>query len=279
MPYETLKVTTEHKVAHVSLNRPDALNAFNMQMFFEMKACFEALSTDPGVRAIVLSGGGRFFTAGLDLKEAAASLLSGKGSGDAGRDREQFRRHVLDLQSCQTAIDQCRVPVIAAVHSGCLGAGVDVVTACDIRIMSQDAWFTIQEINVGIVADIGTLQRIPHQLPLGVIKDLAYTGRKLKADEALRLGFVASVEADRAATIEAALAKAREIAGKSPLAVAGCKQVINYQRDQTVANGLDYVATWNAGMLQGPDVQKAVEAVLTRQIADFDDLLADKDHP
>ncbi len=275
MPYKTLSLTMHGAVAHVALNRPKALNAFNMEMFFEMKACFEALSDDASVRAVVLSGNGRFFTAGLDLKEAAAGILSAGSDADLGRQREQFRRHVLDLQSCQTAIDECRVPVIAAVHSGCLGAGVDIVTACDIRIMSADAYFTIQEINVGIVADIGTLQRIPHLLPLGTIKDMAYTGRKMLAEEALRLGFVASVETDQEATITAALAKAHEIASKSPLAIAGVKQVINAQRDKSIHDGLDYVATWNAGMLQGNDVMTAVKAVMSKQEALFDDLLSD----
>jgi enoyl-CoA hydratase len=271
MEFETLTVTRDGHIAHVAFNRPDSLNAMNGTMFGEIGAAFRALDEDPGVRAVVLSGNGKHFTAGLDLKESASVL--GGAEGDPARVREKLRRHILWLQDCFTAIDTCRVPVIAAVHGACIGAGVDVITACDIRLASEDSWFTIQEINVGIVADVGTLQRAPHVLPFGIVKEMAYTGRKMHTDEALRLGFVNHTGADKEAVLEQALSIAQEIASKSPLAVAGTKAVLNHARDHTVADGLDYVATWNSGMLLGEDLMKAATAALTRQEVAFDELL------
>lgn len=275
MTYETLTVEITDHIAHVAFNRPDSLNAMNGTMFGEIGKAFRALDADPSVRAIILSGNGKHFTAGLDLKESATVL--GGAEGDPARVREKLRRHILWLQDCFTAIDTCRAPVIAAVHGACIGAGVDVITACDIRLSTPDAWFTIQEINVGIVADVGTLQRAPHVLPLGIVKELAYTGRKMHPDEALRLGFMNRVCADTDDLHQQALSIAQEIASKSPLAVAGTKAVLNHARDHTVADGLDYVATWNSGMLLGEDLMKAATAALTRQSVAFDDLLESDD--
>lgn len=275
MTFETLTVEIKDHIAHVAFNRPDSLNAMNGTMFGEIGAAFRALDEDPGVRAVILSGNGKHFTAGLDLKESATVL--GGAEGDPARAREKLRRHILSLQDAFTAIDTCRAPVIAAVHGACIGAGVDVITACDIRLATADAWFTIQEINVGIVADVGTLQRAPHLLPLGIVKEMAYTGRKMHTDEAHRLGFVNHLAGDRDAMLEQAFTLAQEIASKSPLAVAGTKAVLNHARDHTVADGLDYVATWNSGMLLGEDLMKAATAALTRQPVEFDDLLRSDD--
>lgn len=275
MEFETLEITRDGHIAHVAFNRPDRLNAMNVAMFGEVGKVFHMLDDDPSVRAIILSGNGKHFTAGLDLKESGAVL--GGHEGDPARVREKFRRHVLWLQSCFTAIDVCRAPVIAAVHGACIGAGVDVITACDIRLSTENSWFTIQEVNVGITADVGTLQRAPHVLPLGIVKELAYTGRKMLPDEALRLGFINHTASDKAALIERAFSLAQEIASKSPLAVAGTKAVLNHARDHSVADGLDYVATWNSGQLIGEDLMKAATASMMKQEAEFDDLLA-SDH-
>lgn len=274
MSYETLKLSIDQKIAHVSLNRPDALNAFNMQLFHDLKTVFSDMNHRSDVRVIVLSGEGKHFTAGLDLKEAAGELFD-NSPGDAGRKREQFRRKVKHLQNCISAVDQCRVPVIVAVHGACIGAGMDLIAGCDIRILANDAYCTVQEINVGLVADIGSLQRLPDLLPGGILRELAYTARKLKADEALRLGFANHVADDRAAAIEHALEIAATIAAKTPLAITGLKDVMNYQRDHSVQEGLDYVGLWNTGMLQGEDTLKAVQATLTKQAASFDDLMED----
>jgi len=275
MAYETLDVTIKDGVAHVAMNRPEKLNAMNGTFFSEVGKAFGDLDANPDVRAVVLSGNGKHFTAGLDLKESASVL--GGAEGDPARVRDKLRRHILWLQDSFNAVDNCRVPVIAAIHGACVGGGIDLIAACDIRLASADAWFSIQEINVAIVADLGTLQRAPYLLPLGILKELAYTGRKMLPDEAHRLGFINHVHADRDATLEAAFRLAQEIAAKSPLAVTGTKAVLNYARDHTVADGLDYVATWNSGMLLGEDLMKAATATLTRQSAEFAPLLASDD--
>jgi len=275
MEFETLDVSFDGAVAHVALNRPDKLNAMNGTMFTEIGEAFRWLGDKDGVRAVILSANGKHFTAGLDLKESGAVL--GANEGDPARVREKLRRHILHLQDCFSALEDCRVPVIAAIHGACLGGGIDLISACDMRIASADAWFAIQEINVAIVADVGTLQRAPYLLPQGILRELAMTGRKFGAEEASKYGFVNSIETDRAAAIEAATKMAREIATKSPLAVSGTKAVLNHSRDHSVRDGLDYVATWNSGQLLGEDLMKAATAALTRESVEFSELLKSDD--
>jgi enoyl-CoA hydratase len=272
MRYTTFTCDVRDHVAHVELCRPQALNTMNKEFWEEIPAVFAELDADPSVRAVVISSTGKHFTAGLDLNWAGQTL--GERPADAGRAREQFRRHIKHMQEPFSAVDRCRVPVIAAIHGGCIGGGVDFITACDIRLGSTDCFFTIQEVNLAIVADVGTLQRIPHLLPQGLIRELAYTGRRWLADEARAQGFLNSVHETREATVEAALAMARTIASKSPLAIAGIKQVLNAGRDMTIDQGLEYVAVWNAAMLQGEDMKKAVVAQMQKGQASFDDLAA-----
>lgn len=275
MEFETLSVSFDGPVAHVSLNRPDKLNAMNGTMFSEIGKAFRWLSDKNGVRAVVLSGEGKHFTAGLDLKESGSVL--GQNDGDPARVREKLRRHILHLQDCFTALEECRAPVIAAIHGACLGGGIDLVSACDMRIASKEAWFSIQEINVAIVADVGTLQRAPYLLPNGILRELALTGRKFGVEEASKYGFVNGIEEDRDATIKAAMEMATLIASKSPLAVSGTKAVLNHSRDHSIRDGLEYVATWNSGQLLGVDLMKAATAALTRETVEFDELLESDD--
>lgn len=272
MPYTTFTLSVADHVAHLQLCRPAELNAMNAAFWTEIVAGFGEIDADPTVRAVVISAQGKHFTAGLDLAMAAADFAP--SAEDPARIREKLRRKILAMQESFSVIDRCRVPVIAAIQGGCIGGGVDLVTACDMRIGSQTCFFTIQEVNVGIVADVGTLQRIPHLLPQGLVRELAYTGRRFMADEALRTGLLNRVEADHEATIAAALGLAAEIASKSPLVTAGIKQVLNFGRDHSVAAGLDYVATWNAGMLMGEDLEKAVSALLQKRTAAFANLKA-----
>ncbi len=259
-------------IAHVQLNRPAELNTMNEAFWREIPQVFAEIDADAGVRAVVISSTGKHFSAGLDLKWAGTSLQT--ATSDPGRAREKFRRHVKYMQEPFNAVDRCRVPVIAAVQGGCIGGGVDFVTACDIRLGSADAFFTIQEVNIAIVADVGTFQRMPHLLPQGLIRELAYTGRRWPAAEAAAQGFLNRVLPDHGTTVEAALAMAREIAAKSPLAITGIKQVLNAGRDMTIEQGLEYVAVWNAAMLQGDDMRRAVTAQMAKAQAEFDDLAA-----
>lgn len=275
MQFETLNMTIDGHVATVTLNRPDQLNAMNSAMFREIGEAFRWIDTDTNARAVVLAANGKHFTAGLDLKENG-SVLGGM-QGDPARVREKLRRHILFLQDCFTALEECRAPVIAAIHGACLGGGIDLVSACDVRVCTSDTWFSIQEINVAIVADVGTLQRAPYLLPNGILRELALTGRKFMAEEASKYGFVNAIAGDRDAAIAKATAIALEIASKSPLAVAGTKAVLNHSRDHTIRDGLDYVATWNSGQLLSEDLMKAATAALTRETVTFSDLLESDD--
>jgi enoyl-CoA hydratase len=277
MELKTLDYSVSDGIARITLCRPTELNTMNGDFWPEMVQAFKAIDHDMNVRCVIIASTGKHFTAGLDLNWAgqnAAASSANENRVDLGRQREVFRRHVKELQESFNVIDNCRVPVIAVCQGGCIGGGVDLVTACDIRICATDAYFTIQEINVGIVADVGTLQRIPHLLPQGLIRELAYTGRKFPAAEAARHGFVNRIEESHADALAAAETMAREICAKSPLAIAGIKQVLNYGRDHSVADGLEYVAVWNAAMLQGDDMKEAVKAQMTRSSASYANLKA-----
>ncbi|RMD88532.1 MAG: crotonase/enoyl-CoA hydratase family protein [Alphaproteobacteria bacterium] len=236
----------------------------------ELPAALAELDREGRVRAIVLSGRGPHFSAGIDL--AMLRDMAPDPKADPARTREALRRRILELQQSFSALERCRKPVIAAIHGACLGAAMDLVTACDLRIAADDARFAIHEINIGMVADVGTLQRAPHLLPHGILRELAYTGREMRAAEAAHYGFVNAVAPSREDAIARAVEIARTIAGKSPLAVAGTKQVLNHAREHTVADGLDYVATWNAGMLLGEDLMKGAAAALTKSEPDYEDL-------
>ncbi len=270
MPYASFTLSVSDHVAHLQLCRPTELNSMNAAFWTEMIDGFAEIDANPEVRAVVISALGKHFTAGLDLLMAANDFQP--TTDDPARVREKLRRKILHMQESFSVIDRCRVPVIAAIQGGCIGGGVDLVTAADMRIGTQNCFFTIQEVNVGIVADVGTLQRMPHLIPHGLVRELAYTGRRFLADEALRCGLLNRVEADADAAIAAALALAADIAAKSPLVITGIKQVLNFGRDHSVAAGLDYVATWNAGMLMGEDLEEAVTAHLQKRRALFTNL-------
>jgi len=272
MELETLTLAVADHVATVTLCRGAQLNTMNAAFWDEMPRVFAAIDADPSVRAVVIASTGKHFSAGLDLGWAGQSLTG--HAGDAGRAREAFLRHVKRLQQTFNVIDRARMPVIAAVQGGCIGAGVDLVTACDLRVGTADCFFTVQEINVGIVADVGTLQRLPYLLPQGLVRELAYTGRRFGAAEAKHWGFLNRVEVNHAAVIASATALATEIAAKSPLAITGIKAVLNHGRDATIAQGLDYVATWNAGMLQGGDLRAAMIGQAAKTAPVFADLVA-----
>lgn len=271
MELETLSLAVDGGIARVTMTRPQALNTMNEAFWGEIVTVFEAIDGDASVRVVLLTSTGKHFTAGLDLGWAAGNLGDG-GAGDVGRQRAAFLRKVKRMQHSFTVVDNCKVPVIAVVQGGCIGGGVDLVTACDLRVGTADAFFTIQEINIGIVADVGTLQRIPHLLPQGIVRELAYTGRRFGAEEAARCGFLNTVAATHAEAIAAGAVLAREIASKSPMATMGTKAVLNRGRDQTIEAGLDYVGVWNAAFLAGDDLVEAMAAKLQKRPAGFKDV-------
>lgn len=267
--HERVTVRQDGDVAVVTLARSDKLNAMDGEMFAAIGHTFRRLGNDPAARCILLNAEGPHFTAGLDLQYAGSQFGPAK---DPGRAAEVRLRHIHWLQDAFTAVEQARAPVVAAIHGACVGAGVDLTAACDIRLCSADAFFQIAEVDVAITADLGTLQRMAHLIPQGLLRELTYTGRKLPAEEAARMGYVNRVAADREATVIAGMEIARAIAAKSPLAVAGAKRSLNYGRGRPVEEGLRDVALWNAATLVSPDLGAAVQARLGKTAARFEPL-------
>jgi enoyl-CoA hydratase len=270
MSYTALNVELDGAVAHVRFNRPDKANALNAEMWRELRQAMEWCDREAAVRAVVLSGEGKHFCAGIDL----AMLMGVQSLIDdecEARKREKLRALILDLQACVSSLERCRKPVIAAIAGYCLGGGLDVALAADFRYASADARFGVREVDIGMVADVGTLQRLPTVVGQGVAREMALTGADIDAAQAAQWLLVNRVLPDAAALRAAALDTARQIAAKSPLAVRGSKQVMNYSRDHSVADGLEYVATWNAAMLMSEDIARAGMAVMNRQPAVFRD--------
>ncbi len=264
--YTVIRIDRNDHVAEVVLNNPDRLNVMAKVFFHEIKRAFEELDADPEIRVVVMWAEGRLFTAGLDLKEASTGILAG-GNGEAsqGRRSDDLYRHVLELQDCFTAIERCRKPVIAAVHGHCIGGGVDLTTACDIRVCTEDATFGIQETKIAIVADVGTLQRITDLVGKGFAREMAYTGKRIPANRALQFQLVNEVYSDKDAMLIGAREMASEIAGNSPLTVQGVKQVLQYSEEHSTEEGLDYVAQWNASRLRTNDLVEAVTAFMEKR--------------
>jgi len=265
--FETLELQVDGHVATVNLNRPEKANSLDATMWRELQACFEWLDEEPEVRAVVLTGNGNHFCAGIDL--AMFGGLHG-ASSDPARRAEHLRRTILGMQDNLTAIERCRKPVLAAIHRTCIGGGVDLVCCADMRYATEDAYFSIREIDIGMTADVGTLQRLPKLIADGVVRELAYTGRNMDAEEARELGFVNRVYEDRETLLREVTAIAHNIAAKSPLAVRGSKEMLLYSRDHPVAEGLNYIATWNAGMLSQADLQAGLQAQMEKKQASYE---------
>lgn len=272
MGYRTLKLEVKDHVARLTFNRPNELNTMNPDFWNEMREVFPEIDATPEIRVVVLASTGKHFTAGLDLKAFGGGF--GATEGDDARRREYLRRLVLFMQESFNVIERCRVPVLAAIQGGCIGGGVDMISACGVRYCTADAYFVIKEIKLGMTADVGTLQRLPHLIPSGWVHELAYTGRNLPAAKAKEIGLVNEVYPDQATMLEAVGQVAREIAANSPVAVQGTKEMLNYTRDHSVADALNYVATWQAGMLVGNDLMNAMMAGLSKQTPEFEDVLA-----
>ncbi|MDX1908048.1 MAG: crotonase/enoyl-CoA hydratase family protein [Bacteroidia bacterium] len=270
MTFQTLSLDIQDHIAQLRFNRPEKANALNQTAWEEMQAAFEYLDGHEPVRVIVLAGEGKHFCAGIDL-EMLMSISQQMNGTCEGRKREGLRRTVLKLQDCVSAIERCRKPVLAAIHGGCIGGGIDIVSACDMRYATDDAYFTVKEIDMGMVADLGTLQRLPRLIPDGIARELAYTGRKMAGPEAMTVGLVNRTFADRDSLLAGVTDIARTIAAKSPLSVRGTKEMILYTRDHDIADGLNYIATWNAGMLLSEDLMQAFQASMTKQPPVFRD--------
>ncbi|MBQ0719254.1 MAG: crotonase/enoyl-CoA hydratase family protein [Gammaproteobacteria bacterium] len=266
--FTTLSLALENNIAHLQLNRPERANAINRPMWQELGEAMAWASNTADVRVVVLSAEGKHFCSGIDLS-MLNELIDESISCD-GRKREALRQDILWLQTQLTAIEQCRKPVLGAIHGLCIGGGVDLISACDMRYCTDDAVFSIKEIDVGLVADVGTLQRLPRLIGDGVMRELVYTGRDFNGGEATRLGLTNQCFSDKETMLKEVFAIASTIASKSPLSVRGNKQVILYSREHSIADGLDYVATWNAAMLISDDIKIALKAQQARETPHFE---------
>ena len=246
MAYETMCLKIEDGIAHVELTRGSEFNTMNKAFWPEMVKIFGEIENDPLARVVVLSGQGRHFTSGLDLNDFTAGLTATEG--EPARSAEALRRTILNMQETMSVLDRCRLPVLAAIQGACIGGGIDLISACDIRYCTEDAFFCVQETNIGMTADVGTLQRLPHMLPYGILRELTYTGRRMMASEAREWGLVNKIYSDKTALLHGVKEIAQEIASKSPLTTVGNKEMLNYARDHSIQDGLNYVATWNAAM-------------------------------
>ncbi|MDA9121065.1 crotonase/enoyl-CoA hydratase family protein [Flavobacteriales bacterium] len=270
MAYKHFKYTVENKVAHVVINRPEKVNSFNETTWKELKAIFELIDKEPEVRVAVLSGEGKLFCAGIDL-QMLMSVKNVENIECGGRRSEKILNFIHELQESINAIEKCSKPVLAATHNGCIGGGVDIIAACDLRYCSDDAYFTIKEIDMGMVADLGTLQRLPKFVKPAIVAEMAYTGRKVGAAEAKEIGLVNNHFTDKETLLSEVQKLAETIASKSPISIRGTKEILRHTRDHSVADGLHHMAVWNSAMLLSDDLTAAFMAAMSKQTPDFKD--------
>lgn len=276
MTYECFDVEIDAHIAHLRMIRPERSNSMIPSFWRELPEIVDGLSAKGQVRAIVLSAEGKHFCSGMDLEVFANNDTIGPdrgGSGHRSRRNEQFRSTAMKLQDTFSALERARMPVLCAIQGACVGGGIDLVSAADMRYADETAFFSIAEINIGMTADVGTLQRMPKLVPEGIVRELAYTGRRWSAAEAHAAGFVNAVFAHHDALIAGVMEVAAEIAAKSPMAVWGTKRTMHYTRDHGVADGLEYIANWNAAMFDTDDMGEAFTAKMQKRPAEFPDLL------
>lgn len=273
MPYTCFEVDISDAVAHVRLCRPEALNTMTADFWRELPEIVTSISDNASARVVVISSTGRHFSAGMDLSVFTGDHLAGAPVAEAGRRRARLRSNAQVLQWSFTALEKARVPVIAAVQGGVIGGAVDLVTACDLRYATADAFFCVQEINIGMTADVGTLQRLGKVVGEGFAREMAFTGRRVPASRAYEVGLVQEVYVGHESLLQGALDTAREIAEKSPLAIWGTKVALNFARDHGVDASLEQIATWQAGMFQPQDMTEAFTAKAEQRPPVFDELL------
>jgi enoyl-CoA hydratase len=269
MSYTVLEVERDGGVATLWLANPAKRNAMGPAFWNELPRAMADLEADDAVRAIVVAGRGPHFTTGLDLGAMGGSLAGGADGASEAVKRRRLLAEIERLQRSISAVADCPKPVVAAIHGYCIGGGVDLVTACDVRLAAADAIFSIRETRIAIVADVGTLQRLPGIVGRGVAAELALTGDDFDATRAHAIGLVNGVHADAGAVVTAAQALAERIARNSPLVVQGTKRVLRYCEGKSVQDGLAFVATWNAAFLQSDDLKEAMTAFFEKRAPHF----------
>lgn len=270
MSYTCFDLTIEDKIAHIKLNRPEKRNAMNREFWEELPAAVRKIDEEALARVIVISSTGPIFSAGIDVSMLAD--IGGMPDKNRPTHGAEFYTTVKRLQDSFTALEACRIPVIAAIQGGCIGGAVDLITACDMRYGTDDSYITIYEINVGMTADVGTFPRILNHLPEGIVRELAYTGRKMGAAECERRGLYNGVYESQEAMLAGVMETAKEIASKPPLAVYGCKHIITYGRDHSTQDALDYIGVWNMSMLLPAEMMEAMQSRAQKKDGKFADL-------
>lgn len=275
MSASTFQVTVSDKVAELTLNRPDKLNTMTRAFWTEFRESVEELDRSGEVRTLIIASEGKHFTAGMDLE--VFGTMPDLSDVEPGRARAAVMQTLEHFQETFSSLEKARFPVLAAIQGGCIGGGVDLATACDMRYCTEDAFFVIQEINIGMTADMGTFPRLQKVMSDGMARELAYTGRRLGAKQALSSGLVNETFATQSDMLKHVRELAAEIASKSPLAVWGSKNILNYGRDHSVPDTLQHLAAWQAGMWHMPEMHTAMSAAQKKQVPEFDDLLPTKD--
>ena len=270
--YEAFEVSIEDKVAHIRLNRPEAMNAMNRAFWNELPEIVEEIDGEALARVIVLSSTGKHFSAGMDLSVFSGEDSAANAKGDRATNAEMFRSNIRYIQHSFNVLEEARMPVLCAIQGGAIGGGVDMASACDVRWCTRDAFFCIQEINIAMTADVGTFPRLQRLMPEGWLRQIAYTGERLPAEKALALGLVNEVFDSQEQMLDHAMRVARDIASKDPLAVTGSKVLINYGRDHTTADTLDYIGVWNAAMFPPARMAEAFAAKQEGRAAEFTEL-------
>ena len=278
MPYRCFNVEIADHIAHIQLKRPDELNTMVPEFWRELPEIVRDIDANAKARVIVISSTGKHFSGGMDLSVFTSGNSAGTAAAaskdERGRTRANLRLTVLEIQETFNVLERARMPVLMAIQGGCVGGAVDFASACDCRYATEDAFFVIQEINIGMTADVGTFPRLCHLMPEGMVRELAYSGRRLPAKKALQLGLVNEIFPTQEAMLAHVMGVARDIAEKSPLAVHGSKVMINYARDHTIADGLDYIATWQAGMYNPEvDMRESFVAKAEKRAPQFGDML------
>jgi len=273
MTFDNLTLERDGGVAVLWLDRPEKLNALHRALWHSIPAAVAHLDADPEVRAIVLAGRGKAFCAGIDLLDHAPALagggaISGRGESPVGKRRALYDDIRSYQQTC-SCFANTNKPVVAAVHGACIGGGMDLITACDIRVCAADAKFSVRETRIAMVADVGSLQRLPRVIGDGPARELIFTGRDIDAARALQIGLVSDVLPDPEALFRHARELAQEIAANSPLAVQGSKQVLGFAVRRDVDAALDYVALWNSAFLHSDDLTEAMTAFMQRRKPSF----------
>jgi len=273
MSYQCFDVTIENQIAHIVLNRPDQRNSMIREFWEELPRIVQDIDDNARARVIVISSTGPHFSSGLDVSVFSSSAFEDADDPLLRRQAGlRFYENVRLMQETFSCLENSRLPVLAAIQGGCIGGGVDLITACDMRYATADAFVTIYEINIGMTADVGTFPRIFKLIPEGVARELAYTGRRMPAAEAQAAGLVNRVFPDQETMLQEVMEIAREIASKPPLAIYGCKRMANYSRDHSTADTLDYVRLWNASMLQRDEILEAMQAKMEKRAGEFAEL-------